>query len=83
MARVVNLHYAHQVMVGAGQKDCYIGNQAQAKRGVLTLSYPVKNGVVESWDDMERIWQHVFDEQLQVPEIHALNAITDTPTHTP
>ncbi|KAJ0030856.1 hypothetical protein Pint_13533 [Pistacia integerrima] len=53
-------------MVGIGQKDMYLGDEAQARRGVLKLSYPINRGIVRDWEAMERLWEHTFDKELRV-----------------
>ncbi|KAK8535363.1 hypothetical protein V6N12_056884 [Hibiscus sabdariffa] len=53
-------------MFGIGEKDMYFGDEAQARRGILRLSYPVEHGIVRDWEAMERLWEHTFDKELRV-----------------
>lgn len=67
------------IMVGMEQKDCYVGKEAQAKRGVLQLSYPIAHGIITNWDDMEKVWQHTFINELRLtPEEHPV-LLTEAP----
>lgn len=67
------------VIVGVDAKDEYIGDEAQQKRGVLKISYPVGHGIVQDWDDMEKIWNHTFYVELRVsPDEHPV-LLTEAP----
>jgi len=68
-----------QLMVGMAHKDAYVGDEAQSKKGVLKLGYPIAHGIVTSWDDMEKIWHHTFANELRVDsEEHAV-MLTEAP----
>jgi len=66
-------------MVGSEVKDHYIGKDAIAKRGVLSLSYPVANGVVDNWDDMTKIWEHTYYNELRCEPTERPVHLTEAP----
>ena len=67
------------IMVGAEKKDFFVGLQAEEKRGILHLAYPIEHGIVTDWNDMEKIWDHTFTNELRVtPEEHNV-MLTEAP----
>ncbi|KAL7086107.1 hypothetical protein ACP275_14G319500 [Erythranthe tilingii] len=62
-----------------GQKDIYVGDDAMYEMDVLTLKYPIERGVINNWDDMEKIWHHMFYNELRIaPEEHSV-LLTEIP----
>lgn len=43
-------------------KDYEIGWDAHNKRSALKVRHPISNGVITSWDDMERVWDYTFKQ---------------------
>ena len=61
----------HTPFPKSDDKEFYVGDESQAKCGILRISHPMEQGVVTSWNDMERVWTHTFYNELRVaPEEH-------------
>ena len=67
------------IIVGMTDKETYVGDLAQAKRGILKLSYPIEHGIINNWDDMEKIWHHCYYNELRSnPDEHSA-MLTEAP----
>lgn len=67
------------IMVGAEQKEVFVGQEAQEKRGICILKYPIEHGIINSWDDMEKIWHHTFYDELRVSPEERNVMLTEAP----
>lgn len=53
---------------GKGKRDrCFFGESAIYCRGEVDLSYPIFQGTIADWDDVERIWSHLFYNEFRIP----------------
>lgn len=74
---------------GLKVKDCadldfFIGDDAmKAKKQNYAIDYPIKHGIVENWDNMEKYWQRCIFQYLRAdPEEHYC-LLTEPPLNTP
>jgi centractin len=68
-----------RVMAGGLEGDVFIGQRAQELRGLLKIRYPLEHGIVTDWDDMEKIWHYVYENELKtLPEEHPV-LLTEPP----
>jgi len=75
---IVGVPKVSKMMVGMGQKEFFVGEEAQQKRGVLSLTYPIEHGIVTNWDHMDKIWHHTFYNELRV-DTKDLNILLEAP----
>ena len=45
-------------------KDIMCGDEAAEARAMLQISYPMENGIVKRWDDMQHLWDYTFFVKL-------------------
>ena len=41
-------------------QDLMVGDEASMLRHMLELSYPMENGIVRNWEEMQHIWDYTF-----------------------
>ena len=60
-------------------KDIMCGLEAAENRHSLECSYPVENGVVKNWEDMEHLWNYTFWDKMEInPKEHKI-LLTEPP----
>jgi centractin len=69
-------------MVNALEQDYFIGKEATEKyKGVIKLKHPIEHGVIQDWDEMEKIWSFIFEKLDVNPKEHPV--LLTEPPHNP
>ena len=65
--------------VGFDKKKFFVGKEASAISGVLNINNPVSEGVINNWDDIEKLLGYIFSSELKVDPNEYNILLTETP----
>jgi len=60
-------------------KDIMVGDEASKLRTMLQITYPLDNGIIRNWEDMEHVWNYTFSEKLHVTPKDCKIMLTEAP----
>lgn len=66
------LRFDQAVTGGVKLDDLMIGHNAASMRSMLQLSHPISNGMIQDWEGIEAIWDHVFSGLKITPSEHKI-----------
>ena len=68
---------------GVSDLDFFIGDAALQNSTTHQINYPIRHGIVDNWDNMERMWNRCMYEYLRCePEDHYV-VLTEPPLNPP
>lgn len=56
----------HELIYTLDSRTLIFGDEAWAKKGILSLERPIQRGAVTNWHDMEAIWHNILHNELRV-----------------
>lgn len=60
-------------------KDIMCGDEAAAARSMLQISYPMENGIVKKWEDMQHLWNYTFYDKMKIDPTDRKILLTEPP----
>jgi len=72
----------HRIMPGGALEggEIFVGGKVEEHRGALLLSYPMQHGIVQNWQEMEKIWNHIYSrDNLNVRSNEHAVLLTEAP----
>ena len=67
------------VLVGMDQKDCYVGNEAFAKKSLLIIEEVVQKGIIQDVEQIQKIFEHLMNNELGVSPDEHKTILTEPP----
>lgn len=68
---------------GVDDLDFYIGNEAMDHSSTYQVNYPIRQGIIDNWDNMERIWQRCLFKYLRCEAEEHYMLLTEPPLNPP
>lgn len=59
---------ANQKIGDVELKPLMLGDEANPLRSYLEITYPIREGIIENWDDMEALWAYTFHTKMGLPK---------------
>lgn len=61
---------------GSGER---VGDEPLKRRDLFDIKFPIQRGIIQDWENMEKIWHYAFYNELKIPpEEHAV-LLTEPP----
>jgi len=60
-------------------KDIMVGDEAAKLRSMLQITYPLDNGIIRNWEDMQYVWDYTFYEKLKIQPKECKIMLTEAP----
>ena len=76
---IIGIPHSKPIIAGTEEKDIYVGEEANQRRGFCTISYPIEHGIILNWDHMSTLWRYTFDDALRVKSEDAPVLLTEAP----
>ena len=70
--------YPKHRRVMTGTKRSFVGSDAMENRGLLRLVHPFRRGIVDDWNEMEKIWKNCFELMEAQSDLHPV-LLTEAP----
>lgn len=60
-----------------------IGDEAAPLRSYLEIKYPLKEGKILNWEDMELLWTYCFENKLKITDFPSKKILLTEPAKNP